>query len=229
MPRAPKGEWQMSELKQFFRSRWVELLIAGVWLQSVISAAFTGSLALLALTALGGLVLLAVIFALVGWLRRRRPPTYGKGEAFDVPRQALVFTVGKQKATLSFALESQRPTWLGLICSWASEETADEIKAASGIDAEHVKKEIVDPWNVVEVREKTAFILDWLTQRGVAPTEVAVDITGGTAIMSAGAFSVAAERQIDCQYVRSDYDDNNKPIPDTQRGVHVTHYEQVRR
>ena len=58
----------MSELKRFFRTRWVELLIAGVWLQSVISAVFTGDLALLALTTLGGLVVLAIVFSLVAWI-----------------------------------------------------------------------------------------------------------------------------------------------------------------
>lgn len=214
----------MRELIRFFRQRWVELLVAGIWLQSVVSAAFTGSLELLALTTLGGLALLVVIFGLVGLLRRRWRPVYGDSEAFSVPRQAVVFTVGIQKGTIPFALERQKPAWLGLICTRRSGKIADEIETASGLDADHVQKEIVDPWSVVEVRDKTAFILDWLARHGVERGGTAVDITGGTAIMSAGAFSVAAERQVDCQYVRSDYDDDNKPIPKTQRAVFVTRY-----
>jgi hypothetical protein len=215
----------VNEFKAFFRTRWVELLIAGVWLQSVISAAFTGSLALLAITTLGGLALLALIFWLVGRVRGRRRPDYGPNEAFVVPRRALICTVGKQKETALFSLSRQRPEWLGLICTRQSEDVAGEIEAASELDAQHVRKEIVDPWSVAEVRAKTAFLLDWLARHGVPPAEVAVDITGGTSIMTASAFSMACERQVDCQYVRSEYDADNRPIRGTQRGVFVTRYD----
>jgi hypothetical protein len=221
----------MRELKQFLQTRWVELLVAGVWLQSVISAVFSGSLALMALTTLGGLALLVVIFWLVRRISQvrsqRQLPAYGDSEAFAAPRQAVVFTVGRQKDTVLLALSAQRPEWLGLICSRETASIADEIKNASGLDEGHVQPEIVDAWSVVEVRAKTGYLLDWLARHGVSPAETAVDITGGTSIMSAGAFSVAAERGIDCQYVRSDYDEDNRPKPNTQRGVFVTRYGQA--
>ncbi len=215
----------MRELKVFFRTRWIELLIAGVWLQSVVSAAFTGNLALLAITTLGGLALLFLIFSLVGRLQQHSPPSYGLSEAFEISRQALIFTVGRQKETILFALEAQRPVWLGLLCSRDSESIADEIIAIAGLDEEHVEKEIVDPWSVLEVRQKMAFVVDRLNRQGVRREQIAVDITGGTVIMSAAAFSVAAEQRIDSQYVRSEYDDQNRPIPKTKRGVFVTRYE----
>ena len=219
----------MRELKRFLQSRWIELLVAGVWLQSVISAAFTGDLALLALTTLGGLALLVLIFWLVrriGQARsRRRAPVYGLGEAFAIPRRAVIFTVGIQKETALLALGAQEPEWVGLICSRETVPVAGEIESASGLDADHVQVEVVDPWSVVEVRAKAGFLLDWLARQGVDPVETTVDITGGTSIMSAGAFSVAAERRIDCQYVRSDYDEANQPKPNTQRGVFVTRYD----
>lgn len=214
----------MSELISFFRHRWIELLVAGIWLQSVVSAAFTGSLALLAITTLGGLALLVAIFGLAELLRHRRRPVYGDSEAFGTPRQAIIFTVGMQKHTILFALEQQKPARLGLICTRLTGKIADEIETASGLDADHIQKEIVDPWSVVEVRDKTTFILDWLTRHGVERAEIAVDITGGTAIMSAAAFSLATEWQVDCQYVRSDYGDDNKPIPKTQRAMFVTRH-----
>ena len=138
----------MQEFRSFFRTRWVELLIAGVWLQSVVGAAFTGSWVLLAATALGGLGLLALVFWLVDRLHRRQPPTYGDGEAFGVPRQAVLFTVGMQPDTIQYALQRQRPQWLGLVCSRRSREVAADVAAASGLDADHVQLEIVDPWNV---------------------------------------------------------------------------------
>lgn len=102
------------------------------------------------------------------------------------------------------------------------------LMALTTLDKGHVQPEIVDAWSVVEVRAKTGYLLDWLARHGVSPAEMVVDITGGTSIMSAGAFSVAAERGIDCQYVRSDYDENNRPKPNTQRGVFVTRYETER-
>jgi hypothetical protein len=215
----------MRELRHFFKERWVELLVAGVWLQSVISAAFTGNLILLALTTLGGLALLALIFSLVGRLRHgRRPPKYGVGEAFAVPRQALIISVGKQPNTAVFTCREQKPQWLGLLCSRATEGVADTIQVEAGLDDDHVTKKIADPWNIEELRIELTLILDWLARNNVPPEAIVIDITGGTAIMSAAAFSIAAERHIDSQYVRSDYDANNAPIPNTQRGVFVARY-----
>ena len=217
----------MQDLKRFLKNNWMELLVGGVWLQSVISALFTGNWALFALTALGGLVVLALIFWLVRQISqinsRRRSPIYGNSEAFQVPRQAVVFTVGRQKDTILLAVKAQRPAWLGLVYTRETASIVDEVVNASGLDRDHVQREIVDPWSVVEVRHKVNDLLDWLTGRSVKPPDIAVDITGGTSIMSAGAFSAAIERQVDCQYVRSDYDENNRVIQKTQRGVFVTY------
>jgi hypothetical protein len=219
----------MTDLLSYFRSHWRELLIAGVWLQSVVSAAFSRSWVVFALTAFGGLLVLLAIFSVVGWVRSRRRPTYGDSESFDTPRQALVFTVGRQKDTILFSLQAQRPAWLGLLCTRQTEGLAREVAEVSGLDTEHVQVEIVDPWSVVEVRDKTIILLDWLARRGVPPGNIAVDITGGTSVMTAGTFSVASERQIDTQYVRSDYDENNRPVPGSQRGVFVVHFEEADR
>jgi hypothetical protein len=216
-------------MTRFFRERWIELLIAGVWLQSVISALFTGNLALLAITTLGGLALLALIFWIVSKVQKRSLSLeYGHGEAFDVPRQAVIFSVGRQVQTACLALREQRPQWVGLLCSRITETTAESIHGESGLDAEHVQKEIVDPWNVEELRVKLTFILDWLDRQCVPREEIVIDITGGTSIMSAAAFSIAVEQHIDCQCVRSDYDENNHPISGTQRGVFVMHHHDVK-
>jgi hypothetical protein len=216
----------VNELTRYFRSRWLELLVAGVWLQSVVSAAFSGSWVVFALTTVGGLVVLLAILAVVGRVRGRKKALYGASEAFHAPCQALIFTVGRQKDTILLAMEVQQPSWLGLICTRQTEELAHEVAQASGFDAEQVQVELVDPWSVVEVRAKTAFLLDWLARHGVPPRQISVDITGGTSIMSAGAFSMASERQINTQYVRSDYDQDNQPLPGSQRGVFVAQFEQ---
>ncbi len=212
----------MSELKHFLRQRWEELLIAGIWLQAVIAAAFTGNWVVFVVAVLGGMALIVAVFVSIGWWKRRNIPIYGENEAFSVPRRALVFTVGGQQHTIQFALKGQQPQWLGLICSKGTEPIADGIIAVSGLPEDHIQKEVVDPWNVVDIRRQMSSILDWLHFHQVAADEIAVDITGGTTIMSVAAFSAAAERQIDCQYVRSDFDADNKPIARTQRGVFVT-------
>ena len=217
----------MHRFSHFFRARWVEILITGIWLQSVISALFTGIWWLIAATFVGGLiVVLLVLWGVDRVTGNTSKPRYGDGEAFGLPRRALLFTVGMQDATIRFALDRQQPEWLGLICTRQSWEVGQQIADRSGLDEEHVQIETVDPWSVTEVRSKAHFILEWFRAGGVEPAQAVVDITGGTSIMTAAAFSVACERQIDCQYVRSDYDEHNRVIHGTQRAVYVTRYGQ---
>jgi len=214
----------MREFFGFFRSRWIELLIAGVWLQSVVGAALARDWGLLAITGLGGLVVLAVIFWIAGHLQRRRVAPIGVGEAFRIPRKALIITVGMPKEPGLFAVQSQNPSHLGLICSHVTEPTAQEIMVASGLPVERTQKMIVDPWDILDVREKTETILKWLRRQGIQPQETSLDITGGTTPMSVGVFSMAEEWGMDTQYIRSKYDEKNKPIPKTQEGILVSRH-----
>lgn len=58
--------------------------------------------------------------------------------------------------------------------------------------------------------------------KNVNKDDIVVDITGGTAVMSCGAFVAAKEDGIDVQYIYSDYDFNqNKVLPDTQKALIV--------
>jgi len=211
----------MIELYRFLRSRWIELLVAGVWLQSTVGAVLTMDWRLMAVTGLGGLVVLAVIFWVFGRFQRRRVAPLGTGEAFQIPRKALIITVGMPKEPGLYAIQSQHPAFIGLICSHLTEPTAQEIITASGLSFEHTQKMIVDPWDILDVREKTETILKWLVRRGIQPQETSLDITGGTTLMSVGVFSIAEEWGIDTQYIRSKYDANNKPIPKSQEGILV--------
>ncbi len=213
----------MDELSRFFRTRWVELLVAGVWLQSTVGAALAGDWRLLALTGLGGLLLLAAVFWLIEKLRRKRAAPQGVGEAFQVQRRGLILTVGGQKSTALFAISSQKPAWLGLLCSRQTETVAEEIINVSELPVERVQKEIADPWDVVDVRDKMQTLVKWLTRKGVPLGEIALDITGGTTPMSVGAFTVAEEQGLDTQYVRSQYE-GNRPIEKTQEGILVSRH-----
>ena len=214
----------MSELYHFFHRRWVELLVAGVWLQSVVGAALAQDWALLAVAGLGGLALLAAVFWLVERLRQRRTAPVGVGEAFKLSRRGLVVIVGGQKNTALFVIESQRPEWIGLLCSRQSEALADEVIDDSRLGGERTQKEIVDAWDIVDVRDKVETLLKWLTRKGLSPGEMAVDITGGTTPMSVGAFMLAEQWGVDTQYVRSQYDAQNKPVPKTQEGLLISRH-----
>lgn len=214
----------MKEFLGFFRSRWIELLIAGVWLQSVVGAALTRDWRLLAITGLGGLVFLVVIFWVVAHFQHRRVAPLGVGEAFQIPRKALILTVGMPVEPGLFVVQSQLPSHLGVICSHQSEPTAEEIIAASGLPVEQTQKMVVDPWDILDVRDKTEIILRWLKRKGIQAQETSLDITGGTTPMSVGMFSMAEEWGIDTQYIRSKYDANNKPIPKSQEGILVSRH-----
>jgi hypothetical protein len=215
----------MHEMRAFFQERWAELLIAGVWLQSVVSAIFTGNLTVMALTAFGGLALLALIFVVVERLRQSsRHPEWGGQGAFDINREAVVFTVGGQTETIEFALGHQKPEWVGMICSWQTDAKADGLKAKLGLDDDHVRKVVVNAFVAEDVREGLDSILRWLATKHVNTKDIAVDITGGTSIMSAGAYSRAAEQKIDCQYVQSNYDEKNQREEGSEHGVFVVRW-----
>ena len=133
----------MQEMKRFVASRWVELLIMGVWLPSAISAAFSGNWLTIVLAVVGGLVAVLPIIALVDRLRPKPRPSFEESEAFAVPRQGLIFTLGMQKDTVLFALAAQKPAWLGLIGTRQTKTLAKEIQETAGLDDDHVQAEVV--------------------------------------------------------------------------------------
>lgn len=205
----------------YMRKNWVELLVAGVWLQSVVGAALARDWTVLAFTGIGGLLLTLVVFILMRISEWRRKPL-SAGPGFAVSRKALILTVGGQKDTANFVIRNQKPQYLGLICSWRTEHVADEIVNSCGIQRDNIQKEIVDPWEVLDSRDKVDTLLRWLARNGVGSHEIAVDFTGGTSPMSAGTFAAADAAGVDTQYVRSSYDENNRVIPDTQECILIS-------
>lgn len=141
-----------------------------------------------------------------------------------MPRKGMIFTVGMQPHTIRMALEHRKPDYLAFICSSKSENLADELADEFRYDKDHVKKEIVDPQNIKEIRTKTILILDWIAEKGLETDEIAVDITGGMTTMSVAVFSVTEERKVDSQYIRSQYDEKNCYINGTQEAVFVSRY-----
>ena len=186
------------------------------------------SRAVLAILIGAGFLLIAVLVitlkALAHIFVRRIAPRIGESQAFSVKRRAIIFTVGKQGDTIEVCITHQKPEYVGFICTNGSEQCADSLIASLGLDAQKCFKRIVDPWNVSEVVEKTNHILSALMGIGIEATDMAFDITGGFTTMSIGVFIVAEEHRIDSQYVRSEYDDHGKRLPNTEDAVFISRY-----
>lgn len=214
----------MTQLDHFFRFHWKEIVVVNIFPQCVIAAIYSFKLSVVLSTVFVGLALVALVFGLARILARRELPMRGDAVAFQVPRRGLIFTVGMQPHTIRMALEHHKPDFLAFICSSKSEDMADELADEFKYDKDHVKKEIVDPQNIKEIRTKTGLILEWFAEKGLETDEVAVDITGGMTTMSVAVFSVTEERKVDSQYIRSQYNEKNQYIDGTQEAVFVSRY-----
>ena len=214
----------MAGLDHFIRFHWREIVVVNIFPQCVIAALYSFKLSILMSTVFVGLALIAFVFGLVWILSKQKSPLRGEIVAFQEPRRGMIFTVGLQPHTIRLALEHHRPDYLAFVCSSASEPIANELADEFRYNADHYKKELVDPQNIKEIRAKTGMILDWLAEKGLETDEIAADITGGMTTMSVGVFSVTEDRQVDSQYIRSQYDEQNRPIKNSQEAVFVSRY-----
>jgi hypothetical protein len=215
----------MTQLDHFFRFHWKEIVVVNIFPQCVIAAIYSFKLSVVLSTVFVGLALVALVFGFARILTRQELPLRGDAVAFQVPRRGMIFTVGLTPKTIHMALKHRKPDYLAFICSSKSELLADELADEFRYDEEHVKKEIVDPQNIKEIRTKTNLILDWLAEKGLEMDEIAVDITGGMTTMSVAVFSVTEDRNVDSQYIRSQYDEEkNCYIDGTQEAVFVSRY-----
>ncbi len=170
------------------------------------------------------IVLILIVIAVKLILMTIPQGIIGGGEAFEVQRKGIIYTAGKQTDTIKLSLEKQRPGYVGFLCSKVSEPFIDELIRAMGFEDDKYSKKIVDPQNIVEIRTETKLIIDWMLAKGMLINDVAVDVTGGMTTMSVGAYSMAEELKIDTQYIKSDFDEKNRPIKNTQQGIFVKKY-----
>jgi hypothetical protein len=213
----------MRRLVQFVQAKWEEILIMGIWIPLIVAALSTTNPTMIVLSVGGGVASLFGLYALFDKLnRRRRLPTFG-GEASTTPRQAILFTMGLQADTMDYTIWGQQPEYVGFLCTEQTLSVVDGVISRHAFREGHWRREIVEPRDISDVRAKTNALLDWLLRQELAPERIVVDPTGGLTPMSLGAFSVAQERQIDSQYVRSQYQDN-RPVPGTQELVFLSRF-----
>jgi hypothetical protein len=170
------------------------------------------------------IVLLIVIFAIkVAVTKLAQKGSIG-GEAFKVRRKGIIYTAGMQTETIKASLDNQTPSFIGFLCSRVTEPYVERLLKEIGFDEDKYNKKSIDPQNINEIRVETNLIIDWMFSKGLKSSEIVVDVTGGMTTMSVGAFSLADELKIDTQYIKSEFDDKNRPIKNTQQGVFVRRY-----
>ena len=120
----------IEELLDQTQERRLDIIVTAILLPLVLTLAIPQVIPDWVRVVAGGLLVLAVLFLLlVGVLGRRARGYIGQNVAFTLPRQALLFTVGRQVSTIEFALANQRPAYVALLCTKDSQADAEAILA----------------------------------------------------------------------------------------------------
>lgn len=178
----------------------------------------------------GGSIFLLVLIILaikVVMMKSSLYGTSGENAAFNVPRKGVIYTVGLQTDSIRFSMVRQTPDYVGFMCSKETEPYTNKLIDILGLDKDKCNIKTVDPQNINEIRLETKLIIEWMSSMGLKNSDIAVDVTGGKTTMSVGAFSMAEELKIDTQYIKSDFDEKNKPIAGTQQGIFVKRYSEL--
>jgi hypothetical protein len=164
-----------------------------------------------------------VIAAISDKLRTRRTIKGNKGLINMKSRRGIIFTVGLQSHTsdspLNKVINTLKPEFFGFIETQRTinEKIVNSIVTNNSIKDGHFKSTLVDPTNIDEIRTNVSNLVKWMLGQGISSEDIVVDLTGGTATVSVAAFTTAAENGIETQYVFSQFDDKNRPIPNTQQ------------
>jgi len=215
----------MRQLFAFLKNRWDEILIFGVAIQLFVWSITTGNPVYVLIVAMSMVLIIILVYITVDRVAKRRARKHiGENVAFKVPRRGIIFTTGKQISTIEFAIQHQKPEFLGLVCTDVTENFVEELITKVDLAPDNIHKRIVDANDIREIRNVTNNLIDWMIERGLRRPDIVVDVTGGMTTLSVGVFSAADERQIDSQYTRSRYDELNKPIPGTLEAIFITRY-----
>lgn len=228
----------MKELLRYLREEWANVLVTGIAIPIALTVILTGNWVVMAITLPGLFGMVLAVFVLAERFRQRQPKTIGESGALQIPRRGMVFLVGRQTATLELTLDwlqahQQMPAHFGFVYSAASRAEMEALVAHYEL-SNRTKLDWgqVDPFDVKDVSTSTQKLLRWLIDDcNLAEREIVVDVTGGTTLMSLGAF-LAAEGgyarkkpawRIETQYLKSDYREN-KPVPGTQEWILLKRY-----
>jgi len=222
----------MYTLKHFLKDKWLEIFIIAIGIQLMTNAVciFFGNRPLLILmTAI--VLLLLVILATSGYdIIKTKKKIIGECIDLNVKRRGVVFTIGLKShdanSTVMKVIKKLSPEYCGFIGTKKTFESyvGKTIAQNVGLKEDFYKEKVVDPTNIKEIKDDTIHLIQWMLDKGLARSDVVVDITGGTATMSVAAYIAADENRIDTQYIYSEYLDN-KPVEGSQKALMVSRYE----
>jgi hypothetical protein len=221
----------MHTLAHYFRDHWLEIAVIGIGLPLVVIvvAEFVhnnpGELGMLT-------ILFFVSVALAAWIteRRNRPVVGGMQQWEHLRREgALILTLGLKShedgSTILKVIREARPRLVGFVGTQATaaNSVAKTVAEKAGLAVDSWRELIVDPTNVTEVRAHVQQLIGWMEGKGVPRSKLLVDLTGGTAVVSVGAYMAAADAKVDTIYVWSQYHEN-KPLEGSQRVLPIATY-----
>jgi CRISPR-associated protein (Cas_Cas02710) len=201
--------------------------LAGGWVYELIVLQLLISAATLIAGDAVGLVGLALAVAvaagaivgvrdLVLRMKRRRTPAIDELEGPpERTRPGVILTLSHDSdaadSAAVLAIRHLRPTYLGFLGT----PQTDERRVADHLAKERCPELGVElaawnakSWDQLDLRDGTRTVtalIDWMLDRGLHPSDVVVDITGGTKLMSVCAFLAAEAKGIDCEYIRSEW------------------------
>jgi len=224
----------MHTLRNFFRDRLLEIVIVGIGLQCLIGAIllfFENRPFLLMLIAISLILLAGLVTAASDIVKTRKKII---GDVFDpkMKRKGVIFTLGLKshdvKSPAMKVIRQLSPQYCGFI---GTKKTFDAnigrtIAQAADLKEDFYREKEVYPANIKEIKEDTVHLIQWMLDEGLSRSDIVVDITGGTAIVSLAAYMAADEYRIDTQYIYSEEYRDNQPVDGSQKAILVSRYEQ---
>lgn len=222
----------MSTIRIFFKNKWLEIAVVAIAFQLITNAVsiFLNNKPLaLILTAVGLILLITLVTYTYDAVMGRKKIKSFIDKNFNINRKGIIFTLGISSHLPTSAqmkvINTLKPQLVGFLTTNEIEtnrHVVEQIVNAKNLSNDNYRNRVVDPTNIKEIKESTSHIIEWMLQ-SITREDIVVDITGGTAVMSLGAYQAAEEYGIEVQYIFSDYDYNqNRVIPNTQKALIVS-------
>jgi len=148
------------------------------------------------------------------WEKSKEVYTLKAQEKGDLKFEGLIFTVGLTPKPIILNILAVRPRYVYFICTHKSREQLNRIKRETGLEEDQFKVVIMEKDTMYRSFSLVKVGLQYLhEQNGVEYDKIAMDITGGTKMMSAGCGIAASKFNIDILYASNDQYDPDKRVP----------------
>jgi len=190
----------------------------------------------------GTIVFLVVCLWFVAWLGEplgralqrvlAGAPKIGDNALFKkIPRRGVIFTIGLKALDSDsiprWVFHELKPELVGFLGTPETDKMNIPTRLAAdfGLAPDQWKSESWVPAEATEGKIKSRLVIDWMRGKGLDRSDIVVDITGGLVPFSVVAFVSAEERQVDAQYILSEFDKaRNQVLAGSQRGLLLAHY-----